>query len=85
MHVYGGVAAFRGKTLPAKNLKRCPICRQPTDHAWAAYPFCSERCKMIDLGNWSSEQYRAHSPLTEADEKNDPSDRSPQDEIVQDD
>jgi endogenous inhibitor of DNA gyrase (YacG/DUF329 family) len=40
---------------------------------------------VIDLGNWSSEQYRAHSPLTEADEKNDPSDRSPQDEIVQDD
>jgi endogenous inhibitor of DNA gyrase (YacG/DUF329 family) len=85
MQVHGGVAAFRGKALSATKLKRCPICRQPTDPAWKVYPFCSDRCKTIDLGNWSSERYRAHSPLTEADEKNDPADRTPQDEIVQDD
>jgi len=26
-------------------------------------PFCSERCKLIDLGNWASEKYVISSPL----------------------
>lgn len=26
-------------------------------------PFCSERCKMMDLGAWASERYRIESPL----------------------
>ena len=34
-------------------------------------PFCSERCKMIDLGGWASESYRV--PTTEAP---DPEDRA---------
>jgi uncharacterized protein len=25
-------------------------------------PFCSERCKMIDLGAWATEQYRVPAP-----------------------
>jgi uncharacterized protein len=29
-------------------------------------PFCSERCKMIDLGAWATERYRV--PVTEPDE-----------------
>lgn len=44
------------------------------------YPFCSERCQTIDLGNWASEKYVAHSPLTEADEKINPAERIPEDE-----
>lgn len=38
---------------------RCPICRQATtweENPWK--PFCSERCKLIDLGAWASEDYR---------------------------
>ncbi len=31
-------------------------------------PFCSERCKLIDLGNWASEKYVIHSPLTGEEE-----------------
>ncbi len=27
-------------------------------------PFCSERCKMIDLGEWASENYRVPTPIT---------------------
>jgi len=27
-------------------------------------PFCSERCKMIDLGEWATEAYRIPSPKT---------------------
>jgi endogenous inhibitor of DNA gyrase (YacG/DUF329 family) len=38
---------------------RCPVCRRET--AWKGNPFrpfCSERCKLIDLDNWLSERYR---------------------------
>ncbi len=38
----------------------CPACSRKTEFApsnrWR--PFCSERCKRIDLGAWASEQYR---------------------------
>jgi endogenous inhibitor of DNA gyrase (YacG/DUF329 family) len=27
------------------------------------FPFCSDRCRLIDLGNWSSEEYRISEPL----------------------
>ena len=26
-------------------------------------PFCSERCKIIDLGNWASEKYVISTPV----------------------
>ena len=38
---------------------RCPTCRQET--AWEGNrfrPFCTERCKLIDLGAWFEERYR---------------------------
>jgi uncharacterized protein len=38
----------------------CPACRQPTvfspDNRWR--PFCSERCRGVDLGAWATEAYR---------------------------
>jgi endogenous inhibitor of DNA gyrase (YacG/DUF329 family) len=35
----------------------CVYCRQrPLDPAWR--PFCSERCKLADLGRWLREEYR---------------------------
>jgi endogenous inhibitor of DNA gyrase (YacG/DUF329 family) len=42
---------------------RCPVCRTEVrlPSEWA--PFCSERCKLIDLGNWASEKYVISSPL----------------------
>ncbi len=37
--------------------RTCAYCRRrPVDPAWA--PFCSERCKMADLGRWLSGDYR---------------------------
>jgi hypothetical protein len=39
-------------------LVNCPNCKQKTtweENPWR--PFCSERCKMIDLGTWASEGY----------------------------
>lgn len=38
---------------------KCPHCRKETALAGNPFrPFCSERCKMIDLGTWASEGYR---------------------------
>jgi endogenous inhibitor of DNA gyrase (YacG/DUF329 family) len=37
----------------------CPTCKNTTtweENPWR--PFCSERCKLIDLGKWVSEEYR---------------------------
>jgi endogenous inhibitor of DNA gyrase (YacG/DUF329 family) len=36
----------------------CPTCQKPVDWSPAATwrPFCSERCRLIDLGAWISEQ-----------------------------
>ena len=38
----------------------CPQCGKPVE--WTAEsrfrPFCSERCKLIDLGDWAMEKYR---------------------------
>lgn len=46
-------------------MRRCPTCRQPVDWEQSEYrPFCSERCQMIDLGRWASEEYRV--PLIES-------------------
>jgi uncharacterized protein len=47
----------------------CPICKRvladaPENHG--PRPFCSTRCKLIDLGNWLSETYRI--PLSSHEE-----------------
>ena len=37
---------------------KCPICSKPTQFKDnPARPFCSERCKLIDFGNWADENY----------------------------
>jgi endogenous inhibitor of DNA gyrase (YacG/DUF329 family) len=38
----------------------CPSCGKPVEWAEASAfrPFCSERCKLIDLGAWAAERYR---------------------------
>jgi uncharacterized protein len=42
---------------------KCPICQKPVTFDGAYMPFCSERCKLIDLGNWASEKYVISSPI----------------------
>lgn len=43
---------------------KCPICKAETDSAvHADFPFCSERCRMLDLGNWASEKYVVSEPI----------------------
>jgi len=49
-------------------LVRCPTCQRELewspDNKWR--PFCSERCKLIDLGNWAAEKNVI--PVTEKDD-----------------
>ena len=43
---------------------KCPICKKPTDsESDADFPFCSDRCRMHDLGNWASEKYVVSDPV----------------------
>jgi len=48
---------------------KCPICKAETDSAvHADFPFCSERCRLLDLGKWASGGYVISSPVTDTDE-----------------
>jgi len=42
---------------------RCPICQKPVQITGEFMPFCSERCRLIDLGNWSAEKYVTSTPV----------------------
>jgi len=50
---------------------KCPICKKEVPPDSAFYPFCSERCKLIDLGNWASEKYVISTPVQPEDLEND--------------
>lgn len=54
---------------------QCPICKAPTDSAGhPEFPFCSERCRLRDLGNWAAERYVVSEPIfsEDDDELNEP-------------
>ncbi|MDW8130040.1 MAG: DNA gyrase inhibitor YacG [Bryobacterales bacterium] len=42
---------------------KCPICKKPVAFGEPYMPFCSERCKLVDLGNWLDERYVISTPL----------------------
>lgn len=42
---------------------KCPICGKPVAPTDPEMPFCSERCRLLDLGNWASEKYVIPTPL----------------------
>lgn len=42
---------------------KCPICDKAVQLHDPEMPFCSERCRLIDLGNWASEKYVIPVPL----------------------
>lgn len=38
---------------------KCPRCRKETEYSGNEFrPFCSERCKLIDFGEWADGNYR---------------------------
>ncbi len=37
---------------------KCPTCNRETEYSGNEFrPFCSERCKLIDFGEWADEKY----------------------------
>ena len=55
--------------MPKKRTRslRCPICRKIVLKSEPEFPFCSERCRTIDLGKWASGGYVVSSPLSDAE------------------
>jgi endogenous inhibitor of DNA gyrase (YacG/DUF329 family) len=52
---------------------KCPICRKPVAPENPDSPFCSDRCRILDLGNWASERYVFSSPINDSmDDPDDP-------------
>jgi endogenous inhibitor of DNA gyrase (YacG/DUF329 family) len=58
-------------TMPRKRtLKlRCPICKKTVRSGDPEFPFCSDRCRTIDLGKWASGEYVIPSPVNDEDEQ----------------
>jgi endogenous inhibitor of DNA gyrase (YacG/DUF329 family) len=48
-------------------MSHCPICRKaaPARPLNPSSPFCSERCRQVDLGKWLNEEYAV--PAEESD------------------
>jgi endogenous inhibitor of DNA gyrase (YacG/DUF329 family) len=52
------------KRKKARSL-RCPTCRTLVLAGDQNFPFCSERCRLIDLGKWASGGYVISTPITD--------------------
>ncbi len=53
-----------GKQTPKNN---CPICKTPVGSEAKTFPFCSDRCKQIDLGKWLDGKYLISRPVEQSD------------------
>jgi endogenous inhibitor of DNA gyrase (YacG/DUF329 family) len=54
------------------SMANCPICGRPAAARAEnrAFPFCSVRCKKVDLGSWLDERYRV--PVADVSGEGDP-------------
>ena len=37
---------------------KCPTCKKEVAYGQADFPFCSERCRLLDIGRGADEEYR---------------------------
>jgi len=44
---------------------RCPTCKKLVLRSEPEFPFCSERCRLIDLGKWASGAYVISTPIND--------------------
>ncbi len=51
----------------ASKTLRCPTCRVVVALGSEDVPFCSDRCRRIDLGKWASDAYKISSPILDPD------------------
>ncbi|MDX1682108.1 MAG: DNA gyrase inhibitor YacG [Phycisphaeraceae bacterium] len=45
----------------------CPTCGEPVAESVDTFPFCTQRCRQIDLGKWLKGDYRISRPVEQAD------------------
>jgi uncharacterized protein len=57
---------------------RCPICKKAVKSKDPEFPFCSERCRLIDLGKWASDGYVISSPIRDTSDTAAPTEYSPE-------
>jgi endogenous inhibitor of DNA gyrase (YacG/DUF329 family) len=69
------LAARRARQRQAKT-RRCPICGKPAVET--SRPFCSERCRKVDLDRWRTEAYRV--PVEETPDEDAPAAEQNEDE-----
>ena len=51
---------------------RCPTCKKLVLRAEPEFPFCSKRCRLIDLGKWASNGYVVSRPIFDPNEPEQP-------------
>jgi len=56
---------------------RCPTCKKLVLRSDTEFPFCSERCRLIDLGKWASDGYVVSTPVFDPDEVEQPGPEQP--------
>jgi endogenous inhibitor of DNA gyrase (YacG/DUF329 family) len=62
----------------ARKLKlKCPICKKAVTSKDVEFPFCSDRCRLIDLGKWASGAYVISSPVQDTGEGREDLSREP--------
>ncbi len=53
-------------------IARCPLCGRdfPADPSTRpkSYPFCTERCRLVDLGRWFNGEYKVSDPIESAEQ-----------------
>jgi endogenous inhibitor of DNA gyrase (YacG/DUF329 family) len=51
----------------SKEAYQCPHCKTPIkwNEDFPCRPFCSERCKLIDFGDWADEKNKISSDMVE--------------------
>jgi endogenous inhibitor of DNA gyrase (YacG/DUF329 family) len=53
----------------SKTHLRCPICKKPVGKKDEDFPFCSDRCRTIDLGRWASGAYVIPTPIEDIEKE----------------
>ncbi|MEM6505364.1 MAG: DNA gyrase inhibitor YacG [Planctomycetota bacterium] len=55
------------KTNPPQPDAKCPVCKKAVAPDNKYDPFCSSRCRTIDLGRWVDESYKITRPIEQRD------------------
>jgi endogenous inhibitor of DNA gyrase (YacG/DUF329 family) len=66
-HIYESLSLRRNLQMPSKKksvkLLHCPTCGMLVQMKDEDFPFCSDRCRKIDLGKWAMGVYKISSPI----------------------